>query len=1025
MDFSQSNMQPRFGTILARLVQVAPALALLAQVGLPRVPNPVAHLPQTALEARPASPAVQDSEAELAEQPRSDVEAELDQIDMALRRGKQRQARRDLQEILEHTPDSVRAHCILAGVLAGEGDYVGGRKAAATALELALGQAQQGPPPSESVAAAARELAHIQWRLGLVADAASTLERAQTWLDPKPDARSAWIQGRVHWTLGDRDKARSIWRAAMDQDPGATWERLLARARCERALGLLEKCSASLVACDALPGADPRGEPDVLVELGEVYFEADGEVDESKARSRSAAKQMRAALELHPAHQGALLGMFRLHRINWNRSSKPADEWLTQLLHSAPRSIEGLLAAAATDLDDGNLVRVRERLGSLEELAPMRREVRTLRAALSWVEHGRERATELLSALESEDALDSRPRREVGRHLCELYRFAEARPFLERAVEIDATDYLAWTELGRARANSGDEQGALAALHKAEEKSSGRQNAWRHNTRLVLERMQRTFTRETCAGELAFRWHPEPAALLRLYQLPFYQSAREELAARYGFTPGPVEVQVFEKFQDFSVRSTGFEGFPALGVCFGPVVTSVSPAAEVRGQFNWARTAFHEFTHVVHLGLSHNRCPRWITEGLATWEETQKHHSWTRNMRRDLLDAFHNDDLIGVRDLNRAFRGPRILFGYYQGGLLCEMLIEQHGFPAMVRLLEAFDLGLDVDQAFQSVFNQSPEAVDARFRERVAAMVSGLALEPRWSAGQLARARMEFSRPMPGAGPAREAWIQAGLKVALGEWQSGASIDAQEALRKLQGAGPESARAAFLRGQMDLRAGQGVRAREHFERGLALGGRDFSASLALAASYRAEGQNEQALRHLEQAEAAFPGYPEPKLAAELALAEMLLAAGKEDLAWQARERWLAYDSDAYEFRLQLAARAAARSDHAQAARWYDEANQIDPFLRTLHEKWGESLLQLGRFEEALRESKAAALVPPQLDDETLGPLTDVERARYLALAARALVGLERLPEARAAIEQGLVLDPGSSALLELKPQFAP
>ena len=93
-----------------------------------------------------------------------------------------------------------------------------------------------------------------------------------------------------------------------------------------------------------------------------------------------------------------------------------------------------------------------------------------------------------------------------------------------------------------------------------------------------------------------------------------------ELAARYGFTPEPTHIEVFRRWTDFSVRSTGFEGFPALGVCFGPVVTAVSPLSELRGSFSWARTSFHEYTHVIHLGLSHNRCPRWITEGLATLE---------------------------------------------------------------------------------------------------------------------------------------------------------------------------------------------------------------------------------------------------------------------------------------------------------------------------------------------------------------------------------------------------------------------
>jgi hypothetical protein len=107
---------------------------------------------------------------------------------------------------------------------------------------------------------------------------------------------------------------------------------------------------------------------------------------------------------------------------------------------------------------------------------------------------------------------------------------------------------------------------------------------------------------------------------------------------------------VFDRHADFSVRSTGFEGFPALGVCFGPVVTSVSPLSEMRGTQSWARTSFHEFTHVIHLELSHNRCPRWITEGLATWEEENRNPTWTRNMRRELVDALANGDIIPVRD---------------------------------------------------------------------------------------------------------------------------------------------------------------------------------------------------------------------------------------------------------------------------------------------------------------------------------------------------------------------------------------
>src|SRR4030095_17109525 len=115
---------------------------------------------------------------------------------------------------------------------------------------------------------------------------------------------------------------------------------------------------------------------------------------------------------------------------------------------------------------------------------------------------------------------------------------------------------------------------------------------------------------------------------------------------------GRTRIEVCRRFEDFSGRSVGFSCFPALGVCFGPVVTSVSPLSELRGTFSWARTSFHEFTHVIHLGLSNNRCPRWGTEGLATWEEVNRDASWSRNMRRELIDARASDELIGVRDLN-------------------------------------------------------------------------------------------------------------------------------------------------------------------------------------------------------------------------------------------------------------------------------------------------------------------------------------------------------------------------------------
>src|SRR6185436_6637753 len=97
---------------------------------------------------------------------------------------------------------------------------------------------------------------------------------------------------------------------------------------------------------------------------------------------------------------------------------------------------------------------------------------------------------------------------------------------------------------------------------------------------------------------------------------------------------------------------------------------------------------------------------------------------------------------IPARDLNAAFRTDRILFAYYQGGLLCEMWVGSHGFPALVHLLEAFDAGKDLDEAFAEVLKQTPEEVDRAFQKHVEALTKDLRIEPRWEPGRVARLRL-------------------------------------------------------------------------------------------------------------------------------------------------------------------------------------------------------------------------------------------------------------------------------------------
>jgi predicted Zn-dependent protease len=948
---------------------------------------------------------------------------ERDEIQRMRRRGETREALEAADELVAEHPDDAALRALRSAIHLDARAY--GEAEADARAALVLGSAD-----SALAREAARALSGVLTLQGRSVEAAQTLEVVRAGSSTL-DARDDWALGSASLACGKRARADEMLRAGAERAGPRAWDVLLDQARCQRALGRVREAAETLVAADRLAQQAGGVEPDVLVELGELYLEFYGEVDDALSRAHSPADLYREALRIHPTHEGARLGLFDLYRFNFARTRTTPGAELAAALAARPDSIPALLAQASAALDDGELVGARQALARLRTLAPARREVRTQDAALAWIEHDRERAEELLRALSAEDPADSAPERELGRHLLELYRFEEGRPFLERASARAARDWRAWRELARALANTGQEAAAREAFARAVQAAEGRRDAWRDNTARVLAKMDESFVDHGRGSALAFRWSPAAAAVYEAYFPPFYRAAREELAARYGHTPGPVTIEVFESWADFSVRSTGFEGYPALGVCFGPVVTVLSPLGELRGSFAWTRSAYHEFTHVVHLGLSHNRCPRWVTEGLATWEETRKDRAWDRNMRRELIDARANDDVIPLRALNHAFRGPRVLFAYYQSGLFVRMLVEEHGFAPLVRLLEAFDGGADLDQAFAQVFARTPEEIEARFDGFLERMLDGLRIEPRLSPQRTLRLRLALARTPPPADSTRAAgqasaarvrWAEDWCSVAWGFYWQGQRVDAEEALRCASLAGELPPRGLFLRAELRLALGDEDGARTAYRAGFAAGGEEFRARIALAALCAESGGAQEAEQHLLAAERDFPGYDDPSLCAELALARLYDGRGDEERAMAARLRWLAIDSGSLDVRLEVARWLSEAGRHEESVRLWSQANDIDPFRRAIHLAWGRACWVLGRLDEALREAEVGLRVPIELDGDVPrdpeDPAHSTARARFQEaeaelelLRARALAGLGRRAEARAAAQRACALDP--------------
>jgi hypothetical protein len=220
-------------------------------------------------------------------------------------------------------------------------------------------------------------------------------------------------------------------------------------------------------------------------------------------------------------------------------------------------------------------------------------------------------------------------------------------------------------------------------------------------------------------GDVVMRLHKDEAPVLQDYAMPLARQALTTLAGKYQFTPkGPILIEIFPKHDDFAVRNLGLPGMiGALGACFGRVVTMDSPRARPPGEFQWEATLWHELTHVITLQMSNQRLPRWLSEGLSTYEEKVARPEWARQMDTDFAAMLNRDGAIKLRDLNASFQNPKLIsIAYYQGGLLVEHLQAVYGIAGIQKLLRAYGQGLDTDAAFKTALNTSFEELQVRIR---------------------------------------------------------------------------------------------------------------------------------------------------------------------------------------------------------------------------------------------------------------------------------------------------------------------
>jgi tetratricopeptide (TPR) repeat protein len=536
---------------------------------------------------------------------------------------------------------------------------------------------------------------------GKYADAEATLQPVA---QRAPSSEAALELGLLQKMLGRLAATQTLERVASLASSSQNAVEMARAARALRELGrIADAKSAYLEATRAAPGNAA-----IEASFGDFFLE--------KFNFAEAMKSYERVLELDPRYAPALLGAARALE---DDDPPQAAGAIKRLLQINPTSVDAhiFLAGQAADVDHKS--EARELLGKALAVNPSSLEARSALAAIAFVEDKpQEFEAEVAKVLAIAPAYGA-VYRAVGELLARNYRFDEAVVMTRRALALAPRDPQSLADLGAQLLRTGDEAGARQALETSYDLDAF--NAVVVNSLRMLDNLDKFETIRD--GDLIVRMHKDEAPVLKEYVIPLAHKALATMAAKYEMTvKGPILIEMFPKHDDFAVRTLGLPGMiGALGACFGRVVTLDSPKArQPPGDFLWEATLWHELGHVITIQMSNSRVPRWLTEGISEWEETQARKDWTRPGEAMFARMASRGEAIKLKELNEAFQDPkRISLAYYQGRLVVDYMVTTFGQGSLNKLLRAYGQGLDTDTALKQVLNTDLDSMQTGFDQYI------------------------------------------------------------------------------------------------------------------------------------------------------------------------------------------------------------------------------------------------------------------------------------------------------------------
>lgn len=441
-----------------------------------------------------------------------------------------------------------------------------------------------------------------------------------------------------------------------------------------------------------------------------------------------AAEIFREALKAFPEDADIHFGLCRAFE---SSDPKIAEQHMDAAIKANPQHVPVRLHRIEELIDAESYAAAEEIIESVLKLNAMQPEAWAYRAVIAHLKHDlkaeKAHRANALSPFKSNPVPDHL----IGKKLSQKYRFKEGAEYQRAALKLDPNYVAAQRQLAQDLLRLGEEDDGWKLAEAAHEKDS--YNVATFNLLELRDALKEFVTIEN--DSFIVRMTRQESLLYGPETLELLSRAKQTLTEKYGLTlKGKITVEIFPEQNDFAVRTFGMPAVSGyLGVCFGRVITANSPASRRERPSNWQAILWHEFCHVVTLELTHNRIPRWLSEGISVYEELQANSRWGQHMDPKSREHILDGKLTPLGQLSGAFMRPpsgwHLNFAYFESALAVEFLVKQYGQAALKNVLSDLAAGVPINDALDrrcDSLSNLEAAFDTYARQQAEALAPGV-----------------------------------------------------------------------------------------------------------------------------------------------------------------------------------------------------------------------------------------------------------------------------------------------------------